>query len=204
MQLTHQFCKNIPRFLNQTPKSLKRGWGRQARTLGVISCAGNIPGGDALTRGCGRHGEFQPLLQKFLTLHFPQNHQLNLACLQRVRDALLYFPLFHALSHQGSHHPLVTADSSHCQLGDCPAQETTSLRWEGAECAHGVARGSPTPLSPCPPTRSSARLVFPHGDRSVHVQAVTPKATRPLGWALGWFGHKPWPAKGLGMQLWEG
>lgn len=29
-----------------------------------------------------------------------------------------------------------------------------------------------------------------------------PKIHQPFGWALWWFGHKPWPAKGLGMQLW--
>lgn len=72
MQLTHQLCKTILRFLNQIPKSLKRGWGwgRQARALGVIYRAGNIPDGDALMHGRGRHGELQPLLQKLLTLHF--------------------------------------------------------------------------------------------------------------------------------------
>lgn len=134
MQFTHQLCKNILRFLNQIPKSLERGWGwgRQAPTLGVIYPAGNIPDGDALTHGCGRHGE--PLLQKLLTLHSPQNHQLNLACLERVKDAVAdIFPFCTPkAAHAGSHHPLVTAESSHCELGDCPAHETTSVRWEAA------------------------------------------------------------------------
>lgn len=122
------------------------------------------------------------------------------SCLLRKSQTkllLLHFPLFHTkAAHEGSHHPLVTADSSHCELGDCPAQETTSLRWEGAECGHGVSRGSPTPVSPRPPTHGSAR-VSPWRLFS-SCPSCHPKSHHPPGWAL----CVTLASQGLGMQLW--
>lgn len=184
------------------------GLGEAGTNTWCDCCSGYIPDGDVLKHGCGRHGELQPLLQELLTLHFPQNHQLHLACFERVKDAVTgIFPFstpHHTkAAHTGSHHPPVTADSSHCELRGCPAHETTSLRWEGAECGHGVARGSPTPVSPCPATHGSARVVFPQGDSSeIHVQAVTPKPNNLLDGHCGGLATNPGQPR-AGVQLWQ-
>lgn len=83
-QLPKQFSEELVLFAAHTPAlqnyseisesntqiSKERLGLGEARALGVIYHAGNIPDGDALMHGCGRHGELQPLLQKLLTLHF--------------------------------------------------------------------------------------------------------------------------------------
>lgn len=52
-----------------------------------------------------------------LTPHFPKNHQLNLACLERVKQRCTVtdiFPFSTPKQPMGSHHPLVTAGGLSC------------------------------------------------------------------------------------------